>query len=152
MTGGAVGMPDDDVLGGALAAEDGAWAREHIESDVVGWFTSVAPDGRPQSAVISFLRDGDTIFFYSAPDTPKLRNIAASPLVSFHLRSDDYADHALIVDGTAEVDPSIPPSDVHPGYRAKYREPLAHWGMDEAKTARDFPVPIRIRPRRVRIW
>jgi PPOX class probable F420-dependent enzyme len=101
--------------------------------------------------VISFLRDGPTIFFYSKPDTPKLRNLAHSPLVTFHLQSDPYGDHACVVEGIAQVDPSIPPSDVHEAYRAKYREPLAHWDMDEATTAREFSVPIRIRPIRVRV-
>ena len=141
----------DDPLAVALARDDGAWARDHLEHDVVGWLTTVAPDGRPQTSVISFLREGPTIVFYSQPDTPKLRNIAASPLVSFHLQSDPYGDHVLIVEGRAEVDRAIPPSDVHPAYAAKYRGPLAHWGMDEAGTARAFSVPIRIRPTRVRV-
>jgi PPOX class probable F420-dependent enzyme len=142
---------DPDPLATALAGESGAWAREHLESDVVGWLTTVAADGRPQSSLISFLFDGATIFFYSKPDTPKLRNLAGSPLVTFHLQSDPYGDHALIVEGTATVDPSIAPSDVHPAYAVKYRGPLAHWGMDEATTALEFSVPIRIRPVRVRV-
>jgi PPOX class probable F420-dependent enzyme len=143
--------PAGDPLGEALAREDADWAREHLERDTVAWLTTVAPDGRPQTSVISFLHDGSTIVFYSRPGTPKLRNLAASPLVSFHLQSDPYGDHVLIVEGTAEPDRSIPPSDVHEAYRAKYREPLAHWAMDEAQTARDFSVPIRIRPTRVRV-
>lgn len=141
---------DDDLLTTALAGESAAWARDHLEHDVVAWLTTVAPDGRPQSSLISFLRDGSTIFFYSKPDTPKMRNLAVSPLVSFHLQSDSYGDRAFIVEGRAEIDPSIPPSDVHEAYRATYREPLAHWAMDEAVTARDFSVAIRIRPTRVR--
>ena len=139
-------------LSSALAGGSGAWARNHLDTDIVGWLTTVAADGRPQTSVISFLRDGETIFFYSQPDTPKLRNIAGSPCVSFHLQSDRFGDHVLIVDGTAAIDPTIPPSDVHEAYRAKYREPLAHWRMDEAKTALDFSVPVRIRPTRVRAW
>jgi hypothetical protein len=71
--------------------------------------------------------------------------------VSFHLQSDPYGDHTLIVEGMAEIDPAIPPSDVHEAYRAQYREPLAHWAMDEAQTGRDFSVPVRIRPSRVRV-
>ena len=142
---------DDDRLTAALAGEDASWAREHLETDVVAWFTTVAADGRPQSSIISFLHDGSTIFFYSQPDTPKLRNIARSPLVSFHLQTDPHGDHALIVEGVAEIDPTIPPSNVHEAYRAKYRAPLAHWGMDEATTALDFSVPVRIRPTRVRV-
>jgi PPOX class probable F420-dependent enzyme len=142
---------DDDKLAIALATDEAAWARDHLGADSVAWLTTVAADGRPQSSVISFLHDGATIFFYSQPDTPKLRNIARSPLVSFHLQSDPFGDHLLIVEGVAEVDPTIPPSDVHDAYRTKYREPLAHWDMDEAKTAADFSVPVRIRPIRVRV-
>jgi PPOX class probable F420-dependent enzyme len=141
----------DDPLTSALDRDDAGWAREHLGSDVVAWLTTVAPDGRPQSSVISFLHDGPTIFFYSKPDTPKLRNLAVSPLVAFHLQSDPYGDHALIVEGTAAVDPTIAPSDVHEAYRAKYRGPLAHWEMDESTTAREFSVPIRITPTRVRV-
>ena len=142
---------DDDVLTTALEKDDAAWAREHLATDVVAWLTTVAADGRPQSSVISFLHDGSTIVFYSQPDTPKLRNIARSPLVSFHLQSDPYGDHLLVVEGRAEVDPSIPASDANEAYRAKYREPLAHWAMDETTTATQFSVPIRIHPTRVRI-
>lgn len=134
-----------------LNSEHGAWAREHLAQDVVGWLTTVAADGRPQTSVISFLWEGDSLIFYSKPDTPKVRNIARSPLVSFHLQSDAYGDQILTIEGTAEVDRSIPPSDVYTPYRAKYAEPLAHWRMDEAQTARDFSVPIRIRPTRARL-
>jgi PPOX class probable F420-dependent enzyme len=133
-----------------LEREAGDWGREHLAADVVGWLTTVSPDGRPQTSVISFLCDGDTILFYSRPNTPKLRNIAANPLVSFHLNTDTYGDRILTIEGVAAVDTSIEPSDVHERYRAKYREPLAHWRMDEAETAREFSVPVVIRATRVR--
>jgi len=142
---------DDDVLRIALDKDNAAWAREHLATDVVAWLTTVAADGRPQSSVISFLRDGSTILFYSQPDTPKLRNIARSPLVSFHLQSDPLGDHWLVIEGTAEIDPTIPPMDVHERYRAKYTEPHAHWGLDFTQTALDFSAPIRITATRVRL-
>lgn len=132
--------------------EEGRLAARHLHEDIVGWFTTVAPDGRPQSSVISFLWDGETILFYSKPDTPKLRNIAANPRVSFHLNCDPYGDHMVVVEGRAEVDLEAAPSDVLPAYREKYREPLEHWGMDEAATAQTFSVAIRIFPERLRVW
>jgi PPOX class probable F420-dependent enzyme len=141
----------DDPLAEALRGEDAAWAREHLGADVVAWLTTVTPDGRPLSSVISFLFDEGTILFYSRPDTPKLRNIERSPTVSFHLQSDPYGDHYLIIEGIAEIDRSVPPSDRHLTYHAKYLEPHAHWGMAVADVARDFSVPVRIRPRRVRV-
>jgi PPOX class probable F420-dependent enzyme len=141
----------DGPLVAALARDEAAWAREHLERDVVAWLTTVAPDGRVQSSVISFLHDGADLFFYSQPETPKLRNIAHSPLVSLHLQSDPYGDHSLIIEGTAVIDGTIPPLDANERYRAKYAEPHEHWGLDFTQTARDFRVPIRIRPTRVRL-
>lgn len=141
----------EGLLPRALARPEAAWAREHLAGDVVAWLTTVAPDGRVQSSLISFLPDGGDIVFYSQPDTPKIRNIDAAPRVSFHLQSDHMGDHMLIVEGTAEIDRSIPPMDEHPRYRAKYAQPHEHWGLDFTNTARDFSQPIRIRPQRVRI-
>jgi PPOX class probable F420-dependent enzyme len=143
--------PEPRTLSEALQRDDAVWAREHIESDVVAWLTTVAPDGRPQTSVISFLHEDGTILFYSEPDKPKLRNLAQSPLVSFALQSDPYGDHYLVIEGTAAIDSSVPPSDQHPAYYTKYLEPHAHWGMDVADVARDFSVPVRITPRRVRV-
>ena len=140
-----------DPLRAALGRDDAAWAREHLERDVVAWLTTVAPDGRVQSSLISFLHDGADVFFYSQPNTPKIRNIAHAPLVSLHLQSDAFGDHSLIIEGTAVIDGTIPPLDVHERYRAKYTEPHAHWGLDFTQTALDFSVPIRIRPTRVRL-
>jgi PPOX class probable F420-dependent enzyme len=144
-------ISEPDPLTVALRRDEAAWAREHLESDVVAWLTTIAPDGRPQSSVISFLHEGGTILFYSQPNTPKLRNIEHSALVSFHLQSDPYGDHFLVIEGTAAIDRSVPPSDRHAAYHAKYLEPHAHWEMDVAQVARDFSVPIRITPRRVRV-
>jgi PPOX class probable F420-dependent enzyme len=142
---------DQSPLAAALRGDDTDWAREHLADDIVGWLTTVAADGMPQSSVISFLWEDDTILIYSQPDTPKLRNIAGSPLVSFNLQSDPYGDHLLIIEGIAEEDRTVPPSDQHPAYTAKYAEPHAHWEMDPAQSARDFSVPVRITPRRVRV-
>ena len=129
-----------------------AWGREHLETDIIGWLTTRAPDGRLQCAPDSLRWEDGTILFYSRPDTPKLRNIAADPRVAFTLQSDPYGDHVLIVEGTARVDPDTLPSDRHPAYAAKYREPLAHWELDVAQTALDFNVPVRITPTRIRSW
>ena len=142
-------MPLSDPDG---SSEGDAWGREHLERDVIGWLTTRAPDGRLQSSPIGFLWEDGTILFYSQPDTPKLRNIAADPRVAFTLQSDPYGDHALIIEGLAHVDPDALPSDRHPAYAAKYREPLAHWEMDPGATARDFRVPVRITPRTLRSW
>jgi PPOX class probable F420-dependent enzyme len=141
-----------DQVRAALMTDSADQLREHLARDIVGWLTTVAPDGRPQTAVISFLWDGAGIIFYSKPNTAKIRNIALNRMVSFHLNCDPYGDHVVVLEGVAMVDPGIARSDVHPEYSEKYRGPLGHWEMDERQTADDFSVPIRIRPTRIRHW
>ena len=58
-----------------LPDDQRAQVLKRLDTDIVGWLTTVAPDGTPQASVISFLRDGETIIFYSEPDTLKLRII-----------------------------------------------------------------------------
>jgi PPOX class probable F420-dependent enzyme len=147
---GPVNQPNANPIREALDADTASWARRHLAADIVGWLTTVAADGRLQSTPISFLWTGEFILLFSKPNTPKLRNIAAHPQVSFNLNSDEYADHYLVIEGTAAVDPTVAPSDVHPAYAAKYHGPLAHWEMDQAQTAREFSVPVVITPTRIR--
>ncbi len=130
----------------------GAWAREHLATDIVGWLTTVTPDGTPQSSVVCFFWDGSSIIVYSRPDVPRMHNLATNPRVAFNLQSDSYGDHMLSIEGVAEPDPLLPPQDRMDAYLAKYRGPLAHWGMDPAETARDFSLPLRIRPTRIRTF
>jgi PPOX class probable F420-dependent enzyme len=108
------GLPE--AVRGTLVGADAAGAREHLASDVVGWLTTVAADGRPRTAVISFLWDGEGILFYGRPDTPNVRNIAANGAVSFHLNCDPYGDQVVVIEGRAQVVPIERRSDVHPAF------------------------------------
>jgi PPOX class probable F420-dependent enzyme len=140
-----------DPLGLALTRDEAGWAREHLERDAVAWLTTVAPDGRLQSSLISFVFSDGQVLFYSDPRAPKVRNLEASPQVSFHLQSDPFGDHWLIIEGRAIVDPTVLPLDEHPAYIAKFAPLYPHWGLDLETTARDISAPIRIEPVRVRL-
>ena len=111
---------------------------------------AVAPDGQPQSAVISFMWDGETVLVYSQPDAPKVRNIASNPRVAFHLQSDEYGKHRLTLEGIAAPDETATSEDAWNAYFAKHREALRRWEMDPLETAREYSLPIRIRPTRIR--
>ena len=141
----------EEPLVASLRRDDAAWAREHLETDLVAWLTTVAPDGRPQSSVVSFVHESGTILIYSEPETPKMRNLAHTAQVSFNLQSDPYGDHYLVIEGTMAIDRSVPPADRHAAYAAKHREAYAHWKMDPGQAAADFSVPLRLTPSRVRV-
>jgi len=140
-----------DPLELALARNGADWAREHLERDAVAWLTTAAPDGRLQSSLISFVYADGELLFYSDPKAPKVRNLEASPQVSFHLESDPFGDHWLIIEGRAVVDPTVLPLDEHPAYVAKFAPLYPHWGLDLKTTAPDISAPIRIHPIRVRV-
>jgi hypothetical protein len=53
-----------------LTDDQNARVQERLKADSVAWLTTVAPDGTPQTAVISFFWGGDTILFYPRPTNP----------------------------------------------------------------------------------
>jgi PPOX class probable F420-dependent enzyme len=129
-----------------------AAAIERMRTDIVAWLTTVAPDGTPQTSVVCFLWDGETILIYSEPDKPKMRNIAANPRIAFSLNTDPYGDHWVAIEGTARVDEAAPASDEYPAWMAKHEEPYRHWGMDPHVVGQTWNVAVRITPTRVRVW
>ena len=70
----------------------GAWAREHLASDIVGWLDSCGQHAQQTAAEHATLQD----------------TLTANPRVAFNLQSDPYGDHALSLEGIATPDPSLP--------------------------------------------
>lgn len=140
--------PAFNRLSEAVAEE----ADRRLRTDIVGWLTTVDPQGTPAASVVSFLWDGETILFYSESNTQKIRNLAANSRVSFHLNCDEIGDQMVTMEGDCRVDHDAPPSTAIPEYQAKYAEPYRRWGMDADDTAAQFWVACRIRLDRVRAW
>ncbi len=129
----------------------GERAARRLRDELVGWLVTVSPDGQPQPSPVWFEWDGSSLLLYSKPDTPKLRNIAANPRVALHLDGDGDGDDIVIVSGTAAVSDD-PPADAAPSYVDKYRDRMARNGWSPAGFARDYSVPVRIEPTRLRGW
>lgn len=144
-------------MDGPLAAIDptteiGAWAREHLVGDIVGWLTTVAPDGTPQSSVIAFLWNDESVLVYSQLGALKVRNIAANPRVAFHLQCDPFGQHMLTIEGIAAIDQTAASGQALEDYLAKNRDAYVEWELDPVEAAREFSLPIRIRPTRIRVF
>lgn len=78
-------------------------AEQRLERSRSYWICTTRPDGRPHSMPVwGFWADG-ALWFSTARDTRKARNLAHNPAVSVHLES---ADDMVAFEGTAvEVDP-----------------------------------------------
>lgn len=131
--------------------------REHVESrlrtNLMAWFTSVDPDGRPDAVPVWFLwqADDDTFLVYSQPNKPKLRNLSENPNVAFGLDVTDIGRDIIRFDATAAHEPGHPPADRVAPYVAKYTERIAAIFGTPGDFAAAFSAPLVIRPSRARI-
>ncbi len=132
--------------------EKGARADSRLREEHVAWLVTVGADGTPLPTPVWFFWDGETLLVYSQREKPKLRHIAANPRVALAMRTDEHGDDIVVVTGDASVDPSAPAADQLPGYVEKYRELITRLGTDPERFAREYTVPIRIRPTKLRVW
>jgi PPOX class probable F420-dependent enzyme len=129
----------------------GARALERLETALIGWMTTINPDGQPQSSPLWFLWAGGEILVYSHKRAPRNDSIADRPLVSFNLNTDAHGDDVLTMEGTARIDAGAPTASENEPYLAKYRGMLDSYGWTPDYFSGEYPVPIRIEPTRWRV-
>ncbi len=123
--------------------------RRRLETEVVGWLTTVDSDGTPRPSPIWFLWEGDTMLIYSRDGTSRTRNLERNPACAFNFDSDGTGGDIVVLEGTAEISEDLPSTE-KPEYQEKYRDEIPAIGMDPGSFAIAYPVPIRFTPRRLR--
>ncbi len=127
-------------------------ALERLATDMIGWLTTVTPDGQPQTFPIWFLwEDGEALIF-SDKRAKRNINIAANPRVTLHLNDNGRGGDVVVLEGEARVDDETPPVPEHTAYLAKYGEWIAQFLTSADEMATIYNVPIRIRPTRGRAF
>lgn len=134
-----------------VESDGGAHANQRLASDRIGWLTTVAGDGTPQTSPVWFLWDGEEILVYSL-DSPRARNVAETDRVSLHLDGNGLGGDIVIVEGTAHIDVSTPSAAQNPAYLAKYKTVMDDYGWTPEWFADRYSVPIRVTPTRFRYW
>jgi len=133
--------------------EFGQRAARRLRQEIIGWLTTVTPDGQPQPIPVWFVWDGDrSIRLYSQPGKRKLKNIEANPKVSLSLDSDGLEADIVVVWGELRASDD-PPADQFPEYVDKYRGRIEalRWKTPDVY-AKDFSVPLRIHVTRIHGW
>ena len=132
--------------------EFGQRATRRLHEAIIGWLTTVAPDGGPRPIPVWFLWDGDrSILLYSRPEKRKLANIAANPKVSLNVDSDGIEADIVVCWGEMHVS-NDPPSNEVPDYLRKYAGRIEALGWTPESFAADFSVPLRIALSRIHGW
>ena len=120
---------------------------------MVGWLTTVARDGSPQSSPVAFLWDGKTVTIWSEATAPKVANLVENHRCSFHLNSDEHGLGVVSIEGTAHLPPDGTPWNETPDFVEKYAEEFTSvWNLDLDATASEFSQQIVITPHRSRVW
>ena len=97
-------------------------ARERLTESRNYWICTVRPDGRPHSIPVWGFWINDALYFGTAQNTRKARNLAHNSAVSVHLES---GDDVVIMEGTAiEVSDKITLKKIDAASRTKYHMPL----------------------------
>lgn len=129
----------------------GVRALERLATEKIGWLTTVDPDGQPYASAIWFLWEDGDLILYSGKRAMRNDNIEANPRVAFNLHTDAGGGDYVSMEGTARLDPTIPPSSENGPYLAKYQSMIEDYGWDNAYFEREYPVGVRITPSRWRV-
>jgi PPOX class probable F420-dependent enzyme len=127
-------------------------ALDRLRTDMIGWLTTVTPEGQPQTFPIWFMWSDGELLVYSDRRAKRLGNIRANPRVTLHLDDDGRGNDIVIVEGEARIDPSTPPLTRNDAYLTKYGE----WIREELNSPEEmetiYNVPVWIRPMRGRAF
>jgi PPOX class probable F420-dependent enzyme len=123
-------------------------ARDRLATDMVGWLTTVTPDGQPQTFPIWFLWEDEELLVYSDRRAKRNGNVLANPRVSLHLQGDVKGNDVVMVEGEARIDDAAPLLPDHAAYVAKYGAWIVDTFNSPEEMAERYNVPIRIRPTR----
>lgn len=121
-----------------------------IEEAIYVWFTSIRIDDTPHTTPIWFIRDGETFYFYTQPGSVKVKNLQANPNVSISFAKDHEGEDFFVIDGTAQIESSLPTPHLNAVYMAKYANAPYMVQTTPEKYSTIFSLPIRITPRRLR--
>ena len=133
-----------------FSTELGSRVARQLKFERIIWLTTVGPENIPQPRPVWFHWDGTSFLIYSQPKTYKLSHISHNPKVSLNLNGDAEGDEVAVFLGEARLDLSAPAVTENAEYLEKYERGIAGLDMTPAEVARDYSIPIRVTPTRLR--
>jgi len=133
------------------STQAGARALDRLAAELIGWLTTINPDGQPQSSPIWFLWAGDEILIYSGKRAPRNDNVAERQRVAFNLNTDAGGGNVVTMEGEARIDLTAASPVENAAYLAKYRGLIHESGWTLEYFAAEYPVPVLVRPTRWRV-
>jgi len=130
----------------------GQHAEQRLRSDIIAWLTTVGADGRPYTAPVWFLWEGETILIFSQPHMQKVRNLRKNARITLALDDTKQGEDVVIVEGTAELLDTPNLSVTLPAYVEKYGAIIHSIGWTPASMAAEYSQAIRVTPTKFKSW
>ena len=135
-----------------MVFDTGSEADEHalsrLRTDMIGWLTTVTPDGQPQTFPIWFLWEDCEALVYGDWRAKRNVNLRANPRVTLHLNDDGRGGDVISVEGEARIVENVVPVSSNRNYLAKYNAMIVEMLGSPQQMAETYNVVIRIRPTR----
>lgn len=128
---------------------------DRLERDIIAWFVTVRPDGRPHAVPVWFLWHNGRALVMSEPETVKIKNLRQSAQALLHLQADASGNGVVVLTGTAVISERPSPewlAEIREPYTAKYAEGMAAFGMGLDAIAERFNTVIEFTPAAVSAW
>lgn len=119
---------------------------EFLREANVAILGTVDAKGRPHGAPVWYLYDGDDIVVSTGRDSKKHRNVQANPNVSLVMDTKAAPYYAVLVQGTAEVEPPLSEDDRVRLVVRYLGEERGKWYADSTKDGHSGTVTLRVRP------
>ena len=120
---------------------------DRLRSAAIGWLTTVAGDGRPQSSPVWFVWHDGCVYIATEPSAAKVRNVATHPAASFHLDGAAPGEMVVTMEGDVAVVDGMPPT-----YADKYAGDFSRLGTTASEYLARFSTTLRFSPRRQRVF
>ncbi|MBA3823797.1 MAG: pyridoxamine 5'-phosphate oxidase family protein [Ktedonobacterales bacterium] len=118
---------------------------ERLRQNLIAWFTSVRPDGRPHSVAVWFIWDGTSFLMFSKPKNQKITNIRQNANVLLALDDTKNGDDPIVFEGTAELldAAATVPTEA---YAEKYATLIQQLGWKPDSMLAEYSQAVRITP------
>lgn len=132
------------------STEFGARVARRLADEQIAWLTVVDGAGTPQPAPVWFLWDGESALVYSLDSAKRLEYLRARPRVTLHFDGNGTGGDIVVLAGRIVDAPEAPAVVDNPPYVAKYGERIAFMGGTPETFGKQYSVPLRFTPHRVR--
>ena len=125
-----------------------ATAQTRLASDLVGWLTTIRPDGSPATRPVWFVWHEPELLVYSEPHAHKVRHLARDRRANVHFNSDGEGGSIVVLDVEGRVEHDAPRPSTCPDYLSKYADWIRRLGLTVDAYDRQFSTLLRLVVRR----